>query len=88
MSGTKNVGEIVRAIRKQKGKTATFIAKKLGYKSVSSYTRIEKGVTELTFEMALKLADALEVDISQLSDANVLRDSRNNVIEEQAASSA
>lgn len=70
------VGEIVRSIRKSRGITATFMAKELGYKSVSGYSRLEAGESPITLEQAKKISDLLMVNIEELLNAQNLRESR------------
>lgn len=53
-------------IRKSKGITQTFLAKKLGFKSVSSYSMIEKGEHRLDVVHAKVIADVFGVDIEDL----------------------
>lgn len=72
----KQVGAVIRSIRTSKGITATFMAKQLGYKAVSSYIRLEKGESPVTLEQAKKIADLLMVDVNDFFDQN-LCDSRN-----------
>lgn len=71
------VGKTIRKIRTSRGITATFMAKKLGYKSVSSYTRLEKGDTNITLEQAKRIADLLMVDINEFFCDKNLLESRN-----------
>jgi len=68
-------GQVIREIRKSKGITATFMAKKLGYKAVSSYFRLENGESAITLEKAKQIADLLNVDVSNFF-ASDLRDMR------------
>lgn len=70
------VGKVIKDIRKSKGITATFMAKQLGYKAVSSYSRIENGETDLTLEQAKKIADLLMVDVTDFFNQK-LRDMHN-----------
>lgn len=65
------IGETIRAIRKSKGITATFVAKKLGYKSVSGYMRLETGDAKITLVQAKLLADLLACDIHDFFDQNL-----------------
>jgi len=76
------VGKAIRRIRKSKGITATFMAKKLGYKSVSSYTRLETGDTNITLEQAKRIADLLMVDINEFFCDKNLREMRNDACSE------
>lgn len=70
------IGNVIRSIRKSKGITATFVAQKIGYKSVSSYTRLEKGQTAITLNQAKKIADTLKVDINEFfNEKNLLETS-------------
>lgn len=73
---TQIIGRNIRTIRKGKGITATFMAKELGYKSVSSYLRLESGESEITLEKAKRIADLLMVDINDFFCDKNLRESR------------
>jgi putative transcriptional regulator len=70
------VGITIRAIRVSKGITATFMARKLGYKAVSSYIRLEKGGSQITLEQAKKIADLLAVDVNEFFNTQNLREMR------------
>jgi transcriptional regulator with XRE-family HTH domain len=69
-----DLATVIRTIRKSKGITATFISNKLGYKAVSSYTRLENGESTISLEIAKKIADLLSVDLNVFFDEN-MRDS-------------
>lgn len=71
-------GLAIRNIRISKGITATFMAKKLGYKSVSSYLRLEKGQSSITLDKAKIIADILNVSVSDFFKEN-LRVSHNDI---------
>lgn len=58
--------ERLRAARKKKGVTMTFIAKELGYKSVSGYANIEYGITKLSFDNAIKISKTLGMPLNEL----------------------
>lgn len=73
-----DIGKAIRNIRISRGITATFMAKKLGYKSVSSYTRLEKGDTNITLEQAKRIADLLMVDINEFFRDENLRETSKN----------
>ncbi|UKS27169.1 helix-turn-helix domain-containing protein [Paenibacillus sp. HWE-109] len=70
------VGSIIRAIRLSKGISATFMAKSLKYKAVSSYTRIEKDETPVTLEQSKVIADLLGVNVNEFFNEKNLRESR------------
>jgi len=72
MKGNK-IGRIIRSIRLSKGITATFMAKRLGYKSVSSYTRLEKEESTISVEQAKMIADLLSVDLNDFFYEEKLR---------------
>jgi putative transcriptional regulator len=76
--GNQDLAKAIRTLRKSKGITATFISNKLGYKAVSSYTRLENGESTISLETAKKIADLLSVDLNIFFDEN-LRDSHNVV---------
>ncbi|WP_187445017.1 helix-turn-helix domain-containing protein [Rossellomorea vietnamensis] len=69
------LGKKIRSLREARGITATFIAKKLGYKYVSSYTRLENGDSNISLEQAKKIADILNVDINDFFYKENLRES-------------
>ena len=56
----KNVGDRIRIRREELGLTQSDLAKKLGYKSKSSITKIETGVHNLTQSKIKAIADALD----------------------------
>lgn len=60
------VGERARKIRTSKGIQLKFVAKKLGYKSPSSYHAIETGKRKLDADKVEDLAHALGVDVEEL----------------------
>lgn len=74
----KDIGEVIRSLRKSKGITATFIARNLGYQSVSSYTRLESGESTISLETAIKIAELLSVDLEDLFFDKNLRESHNS----------
>ena len=51
----------MRNIRKEKGVTQAYIAKKLGFSSSQVYANIEYGKTELKFDVAVRVANILNV---------------------------
>lgn len=72
------VGKAIRKIRKSKGITATYMANQLGFKAVSSYTRIEKGETDISLEQTIKIAELLMVDMQNFFK-NQMRETRNKL---------
>lgn len=76
-----NVGPIIRCLRKSKGISATFMANKLGFKAVSSYTRLERENSNVTLEQAKKIADLLHVDVNEFFNIKNLRETRNKIKE-------
>lgn len=66
----------LRSIRKRKGMTQTFIAKKLGI-SVQGYNAIELGKRRLHVDRAKCIAEILEVDLQDLLYAENLHDMSN-----------
>jgi putative transcriptional regulator len=73
-----DLATVIRTIRKSKGITATFISNKLGYKAVSSYTRLENGESTISLETAKKIADLLSVDLNVFFDEK-LCESHNSI---------
>ena len=59
------INERLRQIRKSKGITQTFIAKKMG-KTFAWYNNIERGYTRLLAEDAKRIAEILGVDIREI----------------------
>jgi len=60
------IGRAAREIRIKKGIKQTFVSEKLGFKSPSSYTDIEKGRRGLSADKVPLLADALGVSVEEL----------------------
>ncbi|MGO4890333.1 helix-turn-helix transcriptional regulator [Anaerobacillus sp. MEB173] len=58
--------EKLRDTRISKGVSQTFMAKQLGYKSVSGYANIEMGRNKLSIDKAKEIADLLCVDVNEL----------------------
>ncbi|EOI58883.1 helix-turn-helix transcriptional regulator [Enterococcus gilvus] len=53
----------MRSIRKEKGVTQAYIAKRLGFSSSQAYANIEYGNTNLKLDVAVRVADILNVSI-------------------------
>jgi len=56
----------IRRIRKEKGISQTFIAKRLGYTHTSGYSNIENGRTDMKAEHLVIIAETLGVPIDDL----------------------
>lgn len=56
----------LRNARKSKGLTMAYMARELGYKSVSGYANIEYGITRPSLENAIKIANILNVTLIEL----------------------
>lgn len=56
----------LKQLREARGITQTFIAKQLGFESVSSYSMIEKGKRKLDIVKAKQLAEIFGVEIEDL----------------------
>ncbi|MFJ5625410.1 helix-turn-helix transcriptional regulator [Peribacillus loiseleuriae] len=56
----------LREIRLSQGRSQTFMAKKLGYKSVSGYANIEMGRTKPSLVIAKNISEILQVDVNEL----------------------
>lgn len=56
----------LKELRESKGITQTFIARQIGFESVSSYSMIEKGKRRLDIFKAKKVAEILDVKIEDL----------------------
>lgn len=65
------INKRVREIRKMKGIKQNHLAKKVG-KSATWLHDIESGRLRLSVEMAKKIADALEVDVTIFFTQNIL----------------
>jgi len=62
----RRMNDRLRAARKAKGITITYLSKKLGYKSASGYANIEYGIVKPSLENARIIADILEMPIEEL----------------------
>ena len=69
------MNKILRETRKSKGLSMTFVANKLGYKSVSGYANIEYGITKPSLENAVKIANIFGMTIDELFFEDKLHDS-------------
>lgn len=58
----------LRRLRKEKGISQAFIARKLGFKYPSGYNNIESGRNRLSLEQAKIIADILGVTVDELID--------------------
>jgi transcriptional regulator with XRE-family HTH domain len=66
-NGVKNLVALkLRQLRESRGLSATYMAKRLGYKSASGYCNIEYGLNRLRFDQAIKIADILGVTVDEL----------------------
>lgn len=61
-----NIGESIRKRREELGYTQEELAKKLGYKSKSTITKIEMGINDITQSKIFAFAQALDVPTSFL----------------------
>jgi putative transcriptional regulator len=59
-------------LRESRGITQTFISKRLGFKSVSAYSSIEKEESKLDIVRAKEIADIFGVQMEQLFFENDL----------------
>jgi putative transcriptional regulator len=76
----KDIGKVIRDIRTSRGITATFISRKLGYQSVSSYTRLESGESIISLETAKKIAELLSVNLDDFFCNEKLRELHNEKV--------
>ena len=62
----------IRKLREQKGLSQAYMAKKLGYKSPSTYNKLENGEIDITISKIEKIAKILESNLPQIlnSDSN------------------
>ncbi len=58
----------LRQLRKDRGISQTFLAKKLGFKYTSGYSNIEYGTNRLSYEQALTIAGVFNVDVNELTE--------------------
>lgn len=56
----------LRALRKQKGISQSFLALKLGYSHPSGYSNIENGRNRLSLEHAVVIAESLGVSVNEI----------------------
>lgn len=56
----------LKQLRESRGITQTFMAKRLGFSSVSSYSLIEKGERRLDIVKAKQIADIFGIEIEEL----------------------
>ncbi|MBM5604526.1 XRE family transcriptional regulator [Listeria seeligeri] len=54
----------IRSLRLERGITQAFIARKMGYKSTSGYSNIEKGKVRLSYKNAMILSQVLMCNIT------------------------
>ena len=59
----------LRQLRLERGVSTTYIARRLGFKYPSGYSNIEMGRNKLSYDHAVIIAEILNVDVSELSDA-------------------
>ncbi len=60
------LGEKLTSLREKRGWTKTFVAKKLGIKTLSTYANYEYGLREPDAETLGRIADIYEVSIDEL----------------------
>ncbi len=56
----------IREIRKEKGISQTFMAKKLGYKTSGGYANMENGKCRVTVEKAALIAELFSMDVKDI----------------------
>lgn len=64
------IGETIKKIREEKGITQEELSNKLGYKTKSSISKIEKGLAEFPISKLRKIADALDIDVWEIIGFN------------------
>jgi len=64
------IGETIKKIREEKGMTQEELSNKLGYKTKSSISKIEKSLAEFPISKLRKIADALDVDVWEIIGFN------------------
>lgn len=58
--------KLLRYYREAQGRTQTYMAKELGYKTSSAYSNIESGRVSLSFKNAVRLSMILDVGLENL----------------------
>ena len=56
----------IKKYREQKGYSQAYMAKKLGYKSPSTYNKLESGEIDITINKIEKIAKILEINLPQI----------------------
>src|SRR5690606_25376193 len=69
-SMTENIHLSIKRARQKKNFTQAYMAKSLGFKSVSAYSKIETGATELTLQNLSNIARILDSNIITLLSYN------------------
>jgi transcriptional regulator with XRE-family HTH domain len=65
------LGEKLTALRERKGWTKTFVAKKLGIKTLSTYANYEYGIREPDMETLGRIADIYDISLDELLGRSV-----------------
>ena len=71
IGGAHMIGKKVKTRREELGLTQEELAKKLGYKSKSTINKIEKDINDVNQTNLVRLATALDVDVTYFIDADV-----------------
>ncbi|MCR5629879.1 helix-turn-helix transcriptional regulator [Eubacterium sp.] len=64
------IGKQIEYYREKKGLTQQELADKMGYKSKSTISKIEKGINDINQSTVHKFAEALDITVAELLGAN------------------
>ncbi|MBI2067414.1 MAG: helix-turn-helix transcriptional regulator [Deltaproteobacteria bacterium] len=70
------LGERTRALREQSGLTQQELAEAIGVESPSYISKIERGMTSPSYELLVRIARVLKVEIKDLFDADFKREGK------------
>ncbi|MFC3212685.1 helix-turn-helix domain-containing protein [Planomicrobium okeanokoites] len=79
------LGEKLTALRERKGWTKTFVARKLGIKTLSTYANYEYGTREPDMETLSRIADIYDISLDELTGRSV--DSKHTIRGEEVDTS-
>ena len=65
-----HIYENIKKYREQKGYSQAYMARKLGYRSASTYNKLENGEIEITINKIEQIARILEINIPQILNSD------------------